>query len=106
MSGAGPERYQYTSTPTTGSLSDLASSQAVATVERLRGAHLTASIPFPSCPGEAGLARYALPRGVILEVAFAVYNGNAIVVSYTRPKAVAEAPSVTAAMRQAVCYGL
>lgn len=105
-SDAGPERYAYVSVPTTGSLSDLASSQAIATVERFHGSRLLSSAPFPACPGEAGLARYTLPGGEVLEVAFTVYQGSATTVFYRRPKSLPDAPSVTAAMRQTVCWSL
>ncbi len=106
MSGAGLERYQYTSYATTGSLPELASSQAVATVQRYYGAHLLSSKPFTLCPGEAGVATYSLPKGRILEVAFAVFNGNAVLIYYERPKAIAQSPAAVAAMRQSVCFSL
>jgi hypothetical protein len=106
VSGAGPERYQYAAKPTTGSLSDLASSEAIATVQQFQGSRLISSAPFPACPGEAGLARFALRGPDVLEVAFTVYRGSAITVSYRRPKSVADAPAALTAMRQAVCWTL
>jgi hypothetical protein len=104
MSGAGPERYVYSANPTQGSLTDLASSMAVDTAVRYRGARLVHSLPFSSCPAEAGLATYTLPGRRILEVGFSVDNGQAIVVRYERPTGVAESKEVLAAFRQALCY--
>lgn len=106
MSGAGTETYTYSATPTTGSLTDLASSQAVDTVEQNRGSRLVRSVPFSGCPAEAGLATYTLARGRVLEIAFSVNNGQAVVAKYERPAAVADAPAALAALRQAVCYAL
>lgn len=104
LSGAGPERYTYASVPTQGSLTDLASAQAIATVQHYTGSKLIRSIPFGPCPGEAGLASYTLPHGRILEVAFSVNGGRAVTASYERPSSVAGSPDVVAAFRQAVCY--
>ncbi|HEY9085042.1 MAG TPA: hypothetical protein VIN40_03760 [Candidatus Tyrphobacter sp.] len=106
MSGAGSERYSYNAESYSGQLQDLASEQAVDTVQRERGARLIRSVPFPACPGEAGLARYALPGGRLLEVAFTVSNGKAVIAEYLRPASIGEAPAAITAMRQAVCYSL
>ncbi len=105
-SGAGVEWYRYRSYATQGSLSDLASSQAVETVQRYRGARLLRSIPFSACPGEAGVATYNLPHRRVLEVAFSVNSGMAIRAEYERPASVVDAAAVTAAFRQAVCFTL
>jgi len=64
------------------------------------------SVPFSPCPGEAGLATYRLPHAQVLEVAFTVYNGEAIVAQYERPASVGDSPAALAALRQAVCYAL
>ena len=103
-SGAGAERYSLSSAPTQGALPDLASSQAVDTVERYPGAKLLHSVPFQPCPAEAGLATYSLPGARTLEVAFSVNNGQAVVAQYQRPAAVGDAPEAMSALQQAVCY--
>jgi hypothetical protein len=100
------ETYRYSSAPTQGSLSDLASAQAVDTVERYPGSRLIRSVPFVACPGEAGLATYSLRRARLLEVAFSVDEAQAVVVQYERPVAVADAPAAIRAIRQAVCFAL
>lgn len=102
----GAERYTYRSTAYVGGLQSLASELAVDTVQRYSGSRLLRSIPFPACPGEAGLATYTLPGGRLLEVAFTVINGNAIDAEYLRPRSIGEAPAAITAMRQAVCYSL
>ncbi len=106
MSGAGAERYSYAQQPSQSSLSDLASEQAVDTVQGHPGSKLVRSIPFPSCPGEAGLAQYRLPHGAVLEVAFSVNNGKATVAQYERPASVGESAAAMSALRQAVCFAL
>jgi hypothetical protein len=118
MSPAGAESYSYLSRASSDALQDLASEQAVDTVQKYRGSRLLRSIPFPACPGgggraapslhrgEAGLAEYSLPGGRLLELAFAVINGKAVTPEYLRPGSVAEAPAAATALRQAVCFSL
>lgn len=98
------QTFLYRSTRTAGSISDLASAQAVATVQRYSGAHLIDSVPFAACPGEAGLARYTV-GGDALEIAFTVYHGNAITAEYRRPMRAPEAAAALAALRESVCWG-
>ncbi len=106
MSGAGAERYSYSSIPFSGGLQDLASELAVDTVQRYSGSRLLQSVPFPACPGEAGLAGFALSGGRLLEVAFGVNNGNAVTAEYLRPRSIGAAPAAMTAMQQAVCFSL
>jgi hypothetical protein len=106
MSPAGAESYSYLSRASSDALQDLASEQAVDTVQKYRGSRLLRSIPFPACPGEAGHAEYSLPGGRLLELAFAVINGKAVTPEYLRPGSVAEAPAAATALRQAVCFSL
>ncbi|MHB8433787.1 MAG: hypothetical protein ACYC8W_10700 [Candidatus Tyrphobacter sp.] len=106
MSGAGIERYAYAQQPSQGSLSDLASAQAVDTVQRHPGSKLERSRPFPACPGEAGLAEYRLAHDELLQVAFSVNNGRAIVAQYERPASIGESAAAMTALRQAVCFAL
>ncbi len=106
MSGAGPERFSMKSTPTQGTLSDLASKQAVDTVEQIHGARLIRSVPFGRCPGEAGLATYSLPGRRTLEIAFSINDGKAVVARYERPTSIGDSPAAKQALRQAVCYAL
>lgn len=104
---ASPEqRYRFSRTSAAGQLGDLASSVTTNTLLRYKGSKLLKGVPFPACPGEAGLQTFSLKtaRGVgILEVAFATWNGNTTVASYERPAAAAQDPAAESALRAAVC---
>lgn len=86
-----------------GSLKDLASQLTTGTILQYKGAKFVRSVPYPDCPGEAGLQTFALPSGAELEAAFTVWNGTTAVADYVRPPGAPEDPNVHDAMRRTVC---
>ena len=68
-----------------------------------RGARLRSSNPLAPCPGAAGLATFSLAGERVLQVGFAVADGQAVRVTYVRPAGVPADPNVAAAMQSALC---
>lgn len=100
------ERYRYSRKSAGGELGDLASAVTTNTLLRYKASKLLKGVPFPACPGEAGLQTFSLKGSQgpgILEVAFAKWNGNTTVASYERPAAAAQDPAAESALRAAVC---
>lgn len=104
-------REQYMTTSTTnayGTLKDVASTVSANAILQHPGAKFVSGIPFPGCPGEAGLQTFSLPPGPghgkeRLQVAFTIWNGKALTSQYEGP--VNERPSAQAmhAMLESVC---
>jgi hypothetical protein len=102
-SGANAQEYRYSKSPFGGSLQDLASSVTIDALTRYRGAKFQRSTPFPPCPGAAGVAAFRLANGRMLQEAFAVRDGQAIRIRYSRPAEAALDPAAVQAMQTALC---
>jgi hypothetical protein len=102
-SGSSLERYTYVKHRYDGTLQDLASREAIDAVLRHRGARFLKSDIFAPCPGVAAVATFSLPKGRVLEDAFAVQNGQAIQVEYERPGDAPKSPAVAQAIQRALC---
>lgn len=82
----------------------MASSVTTDTLLRNKGAKLLKAVPYPPCPGEAGLQTFSLDGGrTVLEVAFTQWTGTAVTASYRRAASTAEDPNAADALRRAVC---
>ncbi|HTU70908.1 MAG TPA: hypothetical protein VMF11_11380 [Candidatus Baltobacteraceae bacterium] len=101
-SGAEQERYTMTSAAFNGSLKDLASQQTIDIVLKNAGTRFVQSVPFPNCPGQAGLATFRSPKAIV-EDGFALEGERAVTILYVRPSGAAESPEVLAAMNAALC---
>ncbi|MGA8099470.1 MAG: hypothetical protein WB810_12530 [Candidatus Cybelea sp.] len=97
------QQYSYTKTPFSGGLQDLASQVTIDNLMRHRGARFHGSLPFPACPGAAGVASFSLPDQTTVQEGFAVHDGQAIRVRYARPSGVKADPSATQAMESVLC---
>ena len=100
--GSNPLQYRYEAYAFDGTLQDLASQVAVDALIRQHGVKLQSN-PFGPCPGAAGVATVRLPDAKVLQVGFAVHNGQAIRVRYVRPPGVPVDPDVVSAMQAALC---
>lgn len=99
---AGRQTYAYEKAPFGGTLQDLAQREIVNTTLRDRALKFVKSDVFAPCPGLAALATFS-GGGQTVQDAFAVENGNAIVVRYQRPSAAHDDPAALAAMQRALC---
>lgn len=102
------EEYRTTSDPhSTGTLKDLASQVTENAVLSHKGAKLVQAVPYPSCPGEAGLQTFSVPSPAggdnVLRVAFTQWNGAALTASYQRPRSASDNQDALKAMTQTVC---
>jgi hypothetical protein len=102
------QRYAVASTPNaTGTLADLGAKITVDTLLRNRGAKLVRSaMPYPGCPGEAGLQTFSVPSGAhkqILHVAYTQWNGTTVTAGYMRPAEVSDDSAAVNALTRAVC---
>jgi hypothetical protein len=104
---AGHQRY-WTSTRSTGAttLKDLSAEVASDTVLSVHGARMNDVEPLPSCPGEAGVQTYRLPGGDVLEVAFGLYQGQALLAYYRRPARLQPSPAALKATASTVCTAI
>jgi hypothetical protein len=102
-SGAGLQLYSFSRTSFSGSLQDLASQVTVDVITGRGGAKLVGSDPFAPCPGEAGLARFSLRSGRLLQVGFSVRDGSATRATYVRPVRARPDPNVARAMQNVLC---
>ena len=102
-SGAERQEYSYSSQTFPGQLSDLSSRVTIDVLLKSRGARLRSSNPLAPCPGAAGLATFSLAGERVLQVGFAVADGQAVRVTYVRPASAPADPNVAAAMQSALC---
>ncbi len=102
-SGAAAQEYYYTQKKFGGALQDLASQVTIEELLEHFGAKFRGSAPFAPCPGAAGVATFALAGRTTLQEGFAVRNGQAVRVRYTRPTGAPVDPSVAQAMQNALC---
>lgn len=100
---SGPQEYGLVQRPYQGTLQDYASTAAVNAVMQYHGAKFQGSDIFQPCPGRAAVATFALPGGKVLQEAFAVQNGQSVVVTYVRPNGTPADPAVATAMNNALC---
>lgn len=102
------QRYAVSSDPkSAGTLADLGAKITVDTLLRNKGAKLVRpAMPYPGCPGEAGLQTFSLPdrdpKG-ILRVAYTQWSGKAVTAGYVRPADVPDDPAAVNALTRAVC---
>jgi len=101
--GVSMQEYDYASKPYTGSLQDLASLEAVDVVLHRHGAKFTGSDVFAPCPGQAAVATFAYGKDRMLLQAFAVQRGQAVLITYIRPKNIDIDPEVHTALDSALC---
>ncbi|MDQ2871632.1 MAG: hypothetical protein M3R35_00720 [Candidatus Eremiobacteraeota bacterium] len=101
----GPQQFALKKVPFSGTIKDFASQLTINTVLANRTAKFVRSVPFPECPGEAGIQTFALGGASpqTLEVGFTVTGNMAITASYARPKGAAADPAAHAAMQKDVC---
>jgi hypothetical protein len=102
-SGTTAQDYSYAKKNFSGSLQDLASQVTIDNLMGHRGARFLGSVPFPACPGAAGVASFSLAEGRTLQQGFAVRDGRAIRTTYLRPAGTSADPNVTQAMQTALC---
>lgn len=100
--GSTQQIYRLERAPFTGSLAALGARQTIAVVLGGHGVRLRSTVPFPACPGAAGVATFS-SGAQIIESAYAVLDGNAVTIRYERPKSFAESPAVQAAMQRTLC---
>jgi hypothetical protein len=102
--GASAQRYSYARSAYTGSLHALASQEAVDVVQHYPEAKLVGSDPFLPCPGLAAVETFTLGKHRTLQRALAVQpTGHAVVITYVRPKSTPVDPSVSRALKRALC---
>ncbi len=101
--GAAQQAYRYERKPFGGTLSDLASRATIDALTAHRGARLQRSTPLTACPGAAGVATFALPGRQLLEEAFSVRDGHAVIVRYIRPAGTPADAAAVAVMTNALC---
>lgn len=102
-SGSAAQRYFYSQKQFGGVLQDLASQVTIEELMSHHGAKYRGSLPFPPCPGAAGVATFQLNDRTTLQEGFAVRNGQAVRVTYIRPTGAPVDPSVLQAMQTALC---
>lgn len=101
----GTQRYSVVRKAFDGGLHALASQVTVNAVLGARKARLLSSLPFPPCPGMAGILTLALPGRpeTRIEIGFAVRRSREILATYTRPAAAPVDPAVEAARSALLC---
>jgi hypothetical protein len=101
--GAAQQEYDYQRKPFTGTLQDLASLQAVDVVLHRHGAKFTSSDTFAPCPGQAAVATFAYGKDRTLLQGFALQSGQAVLITYIRPKNTDIDPEVRTVLDSALC---
>jgi hypothetical protein len=103
--GSGPTQQQYrlSKSPFSGSMQELASRVAIDALLENRGARMAESEPLAPCPGAAAVATFVLPSRWVLQEGFGVHDGAAVRITYLRPAGTPVDPSVSEAMRSALC---
>lgn len=104
-SGSGPSQqtYRFEQRPFGGTLQELASQQATDFVKNTKGAHFDGSDTFAPCPGQAALEYFSVVTQGIYMQGVATRNGNATVVTYSRPANTPVPAEVTQAMQKGLC---
>jgi hypothetical protein len=101
----GEQTFSLRKTPFDGSIKDYASALTTSVVLSNPSAKFLRSLPFPDCPGEAGMQIFESEgkAPAILEIGFTVTGNRAIAATYTRPRGTQEDPNARDAMKQDVC---
>jgi hypothetical protein len=102
-SGTTTQEYLYVKQKFAGMLPDLASQVTIDALMHHPGAKYGGSIPFPPCPGAAGIATFHLRDRTTLQEGFAVHDGYSVRVTYLRPSPTAADPNVIQAMHDVLC---
>jgi len=100
---SGGQQYVYTKKAFAGTLQDLASQEAVNVVLQHRGSKFQRSVPLTGCPGHAAIASFRFADGTVLQEGFAVANGQAFTIAYSRPSGAAVDPAAADAMQRTLC---
>ncbi len=104
--GAESQTFRIESQPFDGGLHELASEEAAAVILHHPGLRYVGSIPFPPCPGEAGLLRF-VGHGASaqrIEVGFTVWQGTATIATYARPLHASVSREAWNALRADLCH--
>jgi hypothetical protein len=102
-SGQALQTYRFEQRPFAGTLQELASQQAADFVKTNKGAHFDGSDTFPQCPGQAALEYFSVGSQTNSMQGIATRNGNATVVTYSRPTNTQVPPELTQALQKALC---
>jgi hypothetical protein len=90
----------------TGTLADLGAKITVDTLLAHKAAKLIRAMPYPGCPGEAGLQAFTVSGSGgrrVLRIAYSNWGGNAVTAAYERPVAASDEPEAVEALSRAVC---
>ncbi|HEY8298582.1 MAG TPA: hypothetical protein VIG32_11245 [Candidatus Baltobacteraceae bacterium] len=101
----GGARFTLKKKPYSGGIKDYASTLTTDTILTDRNAKFVQAVPFPDCPGEAGLQRFTIGGKTpgLLEIGFTVTGNMAITASYFRPKGMPADPAARDAIKTDVC---
>ncbi|MHB8152611.1 MAG: hypothetical protein ACYDA5_11655 [Vulcanimicrobiaceae bacterium] len=101
----GTQSYERRTMPFSESPRDLSTQEALGVIIRHPGAHLLATVPYPPCPGMAGVLKFRLPgsSAQLLDLGFVVRGRHAILVEYRRPSGTPFAAAVKRAFTSVLC---
>jgi hypothetical protein len=99
-SGETLQTYRFEQRAFAGTLQELASQQATDFVKINKGAHFDGSDTFAPCPGQAALEYFSAGGQSIYMQGVSTRNGNATVVTYSRPTNTQVPAEVTQAMQK------
>jgi hypothetical protein len=102
-SGQSLQTYRFEERQFAGTLQELASQQATDFVKNTKGAHFDGSDTFVPCTGQAALEYFSVAAQGIYVQGVATRNGNATVVTYSRPTNTQIPAEVTQAMQKGLC---
>jgi hypothetical protein len=102
-SGSAQQSFALVKNSFNGTLQDLASSQAAGVVLKYPGSKFLSSDTYPPCPGLAALAHFSYGKDRAIDQGFAVSNGQAVIVTYIKPKGAKTPPEVDAALQHDLC---
>ena len=97
------QTYRFEQRQFAGTLQELASQQATDFVKTTKGAHFDGSDTFAPCPGQAALEYFSVASQGIYLQGVATRNGNATIVTYSRPTNTQIPAEVTQAMQKSLC---
>jgi hypothetical protein len=102
-SGRSMQTYRFEQRQFAGTLQELASQQATDFVKTTKGAHFDGSDTFAPCPGQAALEYFSVASQGIYLQGVSTRNGNATIVTYSRPANTQIPAEVTQAMQKSLC---
>jgi|GEM_PF-4878754 len=104
------ERYAIASNANASeTLAEMGAKITVDTLLRDKGSKLLRAMPYPGCPGEAGLQTFkggAAQRNEIFRIAYTQWNGTEVTAVYRRPASANDDPAAVDALTRAVCSGV